>query len=256
MFKLRVVAVLLAASLPAANDVRAQAPTCAPLAHVGAGYTVCEVDLRRHMVRLYWKRPSGAPYGFLRALPPSLLPGSGRLLFASNAGMFDPSFKPAGLYIEEGRQLVPANTKPGYGNFHMRPNGVFYVAGDRAGVLDTLTYLKVRPHADLATQSGPMLVLNGKLHPRFDRNSTSLKVRSGVGVRDAQTIFFAISDGEVSFAAFAELFRERLGCANALFLDGGSAASLYAPALRRGGNLLSLGPMLGVFEKPSAAGAN
>jgi uncharacterized protein YigE (DUF2233 family) len=109
-----------------------------------------------------------------------------------------------------------------------------------------------RPQADLATQSGPMLVINGSLHPRFDRNSTSLKARNGVGIQDPHTVVFAISEGEVSFAAFARLFRDGLKCSNALFLDGGSAPSLYAPSLRRGGNLLSLGPMLGVFRKAGA----
>jgi uncharacterized protein YigE (DUF2233 family) len=94
-----------------------------------------------------------------------------------------------------------------------------------------------------------MLVINGRLHPRFDAKSTSLKPRNGVGIRDAHTVMFAISEGEVSFAAFARLFKEGLGCNNALFLDGGTASNLYVPSLSRGGNLISLGPMLGVFEK-------
>jgi uncharacterized protein YigE (DUF2233 family) len=28
--------------------------------------------------------------------------GGGRLLFATNAGMFDPALKPVGLYVEQG----------------------------------------------------------------------------------------------------------------------------------------------------------
>jgi uncharacterized protein YigE (DUF2233 family) len=219
-------------------------------------YTVCEVDLRRHVVRLYWKRPDGTPYAYLSALPRSIEAKSGKLIFATNAGMFDPAFKPVGLYVEHGRELVRANTRSGYGNFHMKPNGVFFIAGGNAGVIETGAYLKQGLQPDLATQSGPMLVMNGRFHPRFDRNSTSLKVRNGVGVRDAQTIVFAISEGEVTFAAFARLFRDGLKSRNALFLDGGSAPSLYAPSLKRSGNVLSLGPMLGIFEKPSSGGSN
>jgi uncharacterized protein YigE (DUF2233 family) len=158
--------------------------------------------------------------------------------------------------VEQARELVAANTKSGFGNFHMKPNGVFFVADGRAGVLETGAYLKQGLQPDLATQSGPMLVINGRMHPRFDGNSTSLKVRNGVGARDAQTIVFAISEGEVTFAAFARLFRDGLGCRNALFLDGGSASSLYAPHLKRNGNVLSLGPMLAIFDKPSAGGSN
>jgi uncharacterized protein YigE (DUF2233 family) len=167
--------------------------------------------------------------------------------------MFDPALKPVGLYVEQGRELVHINTRSGYGNFHMKPNGIFYIAAGRAAVAETQAFLKQRPQADLATQSGPMLVINGRLHPRFDWGSTSLKARNGVGVRADGKVIFAISQGEVSFDAFARLFRDGLNCPNALFLDGGSASSLYAPSLNSHGNILSLGPMLAVFERDQGA---
>ena len=212
-------------------------------------YTICEVDLRKHTVRLYWKRSDGTPYAYLSALPRSLEGDAGRLLFATNAGMFDPALKPVGLYVEQGQELVHVNTTSGYGNFHMKPNGIFYIFSHRAAVAETRAFLKQRPQADLATQSGPMLVMNGRLHPRFNRRSTSLKARDGVGVRPDGKVIFAISQGEVSFDAFARLFRDGLNCPNALFLDGGSASSLYAPSLGRHGNLVSLGPMMAVFDR-------
>jgi uncharacterized protein YigE (DUF2233 family) len=238
-----------AALLPAPQAVVAEGQPCRTLIHQRGSYTVCEVDLRRNAIRLYWKGPDGEPYAYLRALPRALAGTSGALIFAINAGMFDATLKPVGLYIEQGRELIRANTLSGHGNFHMKPNGVFFVTGESGGVLETGAFLRQHPRADLATQSGPMLVINGRLHPRFAANSTSLKVRSGVGVRDQHTVLFAISDGEVTFAQFAHLFREGLQCADALFLDGGSAPSLYAPSLGRGGNLLPLGPMLGVFQR-------
>jgi uncharacterized protein YigE (DUF2233 family) len=98
-----------------------------------------------------------------------------------------------------------------------------------------------------------MLVIDGRLHPRFDRDSASLKARNGVGVRADGKVMFAISQGEVSFDAFAHLFRDGLNCPNALFLDGGSASNLYAPSLNRHGNIMSLGPMLAVFERTGSA---
>ena len=131
---------------------------------------------------------------------------------------------------------------------NLRQAQVFYISGDRAAVAETRAFLKQRPQTDLATQSGPMLVINGRLHPRFDRRSTSLKARDGVGVRTDGKVVFAISQGEVSFDAFARLFRDGLNCPNAVFLDGGSASSLYAPSLNRHSNIVSLGPMLAVFE--------
>jgi uncharacterized protein YigE (DUF2233 family) len=257
MAKARTIALILVAGASLSSNHGAWAATqpCRSMDFERSAYTVCEVDLGKHSVRLYWRRPDGAPYAYLSALPRTLDGPGGKLLFATNAGMFDPAFQPVGLYVERGRELVHANTKSGFGNFHLKPNGVFYLSGDKAAVLETREFLKQRPRADLATQSGPMLVINGRLHPRFDRRSSSLKARNGVGVRLDNKVVFVISDGEVSFDAFARLFRDALGCPNALFLDGGSASSLYVPSLnRRGNTLTSLGPMLAIFERPEGAG--
>jgi uncharacterized protein YigE (DUF2233 family) len=256
MSKARTIAFLLAAATGLAaqnNSALAATQPCRSMDYERNAYTVCEIDLREHTVRLYWKRSDGTPYAYLSALPRALEGEAGRLLFATNAGMFDPALKPAGLYVEKGRELVRVNTRSGYGNFHMKPNGVFYVSGDRAAIAETRAFLKHRPQVDLATQSGPMLVINGRLHPRFDRRSISLKTRDGVGVRPDGKVIFAISQGEVSFDAFARLFRDGLNCPNALFLDGGSASSLYAPSFNSRSNIVSLGPMLAVFERNRGA---
>jgi uncharacterized protein YigE (DUF2233 family) len=170
-----------------------------------------------------------------------------RPLFAMNAGMYHAELDPVGLYIENGRQMVRASTAAGPGNFHMKPNGVFYVTGDRAYVLETRQFLRQSPKATLATQSGPMLVINNKLHPRFPSEGVSRKVRNGVGVRGDQTVFFAISEQAVTFTAFARLFRDGLGAPNALFLDG-SVSSLTAPGFDRTG-FRSLGPMIAAFDR-------
>src|SRR5262245_40439575 len=235
------------------DSALAQAQPCGSRAYAHNSYTIYEVDLGKHTVRLYWKRSDGTPYAYLSSLPRALEREAGRLLFATNAGMFDPDLKPVGLYVEQGRELVHVNARSGYGNFHMKPNGIFYIAADRAVVAETQAFLKQRPRTDLATQSGPMLVINRRLHPRFDRGSTSLKARTGVGVRADGKVIFAHSQGEVSFDAFARLFRDGLNCPNALFLDGGSASSFYAPSLNSHGNILSLGPMLAVFESDRGA---
>ena len=256
MPKTRTIAFLLAVSTSLAahnNTALAETEPCGSMEYERNAYTICEIDLRKHTIRFYWKRSDGTPYAYLSALPRSLEGEPGRLLFATNAGMFDPALKPVGLYVEQGRELAHVNTKSGYGNFHMKPNGVFYISGDRAAVAETRAFLKQRPQANLATQSGPMLVINGRLHPRFDRSSTSLKSRNGVGVRADGKVIFAMSRAEVSFDAFARLFRDGLNCPNALFLDGGSAASLYAPSFNRHGNIVPLGAMLAVFEKNRGA---
>ena len=230
------------------NRALAGAGPCQSMEYERAAYTMCEVDLRRHTVRLYWSRPDGTPYGYLSALPRDLESGTGKLLFATNAGMFDSNLKPVGLYVEQGQELVHANTKSAKGNFHMKPNGIFYISAGNAAVAETRAFIKQRPQADLATQSGPMLVMDGRLHPRFNRASTSLKLRSGVGVRADGKVVFAISQEPVSFESFARLFRDGQKCPNALFLDGGSASSFFAPTVNRFSNVLPIGPMLAVFE--------
>ncbi len=246
----RIAFLLAAATGLAAHNSRALADTapCHSMTYENATYTICEVDLRRHAVRLYWNRPDGSLYAYLSALPRDLENGAGKLLFATNAGMFGSNLKPVGLYVEQGRELVHANTRSGKGNFHMKPNGIFYISAGNAAIAETQAFLKQRPPAELATQSGPMLVMDGRLHPRFNRASTSLKLRSGVGVRADGKVIFAISQDAVSFDSFARLFRDGVKCPNALFLDGDSASSLFVPTLNRSGNLLPLGPMLAVFE--------
>ena len=229
--------------------VRAGEQPCKPYSFEGNAYTLCEAPLKRFSIRLFWQRPDGAPYSYLSALPKTDADG-GRLAFALNGGMFHPDSKPVGLYIEDGRELVRANTRPGPGNFHLKPNGVFYAGEGEAGVLETGAFLNKRPKALYATQSGPMLVVDGKLHPRIAKANASAKTRDGVCVRGAGGVLFAISEGEVPFDTFERLFRDGLKCKNALFLDGGTAPALYVPSASRGGNmLLGLGPMIAVYEK-------
>jgi uncharacterized protein YigE (DUF2233 family) len=228
------------------------ASICTPIAFEEKVYTVCEIDLRHLEARLFWKDSNGLPYGFLSRLPQMSAGAGSPLLFATNAGMFQPDYSPAGLYVENRQQLFPVNTKGGYGNFHKKPNGVLYVSGRTGGVLETRAWLKQKPKADFATQSGPMLVIDGQLHPRFSASSTSVKRRDGIGARNSHTLVFAISDQEVTFIQFARLFRDRLKCPNALFLDGGSVPTLYQAETGRGGNVLPMGPMLAVFRRPSA----
>jgi uncharacterized protein YigE (DUF2233 family) len=162
--------------------------------------------------------------------------------------MYDRALAPVGLYVEDGRQLKSANTADAAGNFHMKPNGVFYLDEDEAGVLETERFLSVRPETLFATQSGPMLVIDGEIHPRFIPDSDSLKRRNGVGVSSPTEVHFAVSEGGVSFHAFARLFRDRLGCDNALFLDG-TVSSLYAPGIGRHDAWHRFGPIIASVRK-------
>ena len=151
-----------------------------------------------------------------------------------------------GIIWKTGEELKRANTNPGPGNFHMLPNGVFFVGADQAGVLETKTYLNRTAPARHATQSGPMLVIDGVLHPRFLKDSDSKKRRNGVGVTDGGEVYFVLSDDPVNFYDFASLFRDELGARNALYLDG-TISRVYAPDLDRMDPGVAMGPIIGVL---------
>ena len=136
----------------------------------------------------------------------------------------------------------------GPGNFGLLPNGVFCIRKGRADVFETFDYLDQAPNCQFATQSGPMLVIDGELHPRFLPDSTSLYVRNGVGTSaDGTRTVFAISDDYVTFHEFGSLFRDVLETPNALFLDG-NISRMYERASNRSDIGFSLGPIVGVVE--------
>ena len=212
-------------------------------------YVVCAFDLRKDNLGLFWQGANGAPLGGTGPLEDLTRAQGRKLIFAMNAGMYDAALAPVGLYIENGRMLHKANTRNGFGNFHMKPNGVFYFGDGKAGVMETGRYLKAHLAPGFATQSGPMLVIDGQIHPKFQETGTSEKIRNGVGVVDDHTVIFAISSEPVSFYTFASLFRDRLKTPNALFLDG-TISTLYAPPLSTQGGWRELGPIVGVTAPP------
>jgi uncharacterized protein YigE (DUF2233 family) len=220
---------------------------CSPLTYEDNAYSVCRIDLRETRLELFNLDGQGAPLGSFGALAESLSAEGKELGFAMNAGMFDEALKPIGLYVEDGNQAKKLNRRDGYGNFHVKPNGVFYITGDRVGVAATETYVKLNEKPDFATQSGPMLVIDGRIHPKFSETGMSHKMRNGVGMLDAHTAIFVISENAVNFYDFAELFRDRLRCANALFFDG-TVSSLYSPELGRNDSFAPLGPMVGAVK--------
>ena len=217
---------------------------CRAIRFEGEGYVVCEVPAGADL-RLFLRGPDGATFGGFQAVDAALAAEGKRLAFAMNGGMYHPDRRPVGLAIEDGRELAPLIEGPGPGNFGMEPNGVFCVGGDFR-ILTTSDYARARPPCRHATQSGPMLVIDGAVHPRFIEGSDSRYVRNGVGVSaDGRTAWLAISDAPVSFHRFARLFRDGLGARDALYLDG-KVSRLHAPSLGRRDFGWPMGPILGL----------
>lgn len=238
--------ILFLALLSPPPEVAAQAndAPCRTLTFEGDAFTVCTARAGKDEVRLSVRGIDGKPHRRLSMLKTDMGEAADKVRFAMNAGMFDRRSAPIGLYVENGRQLKAVNTRDGFGNFHLKPNGVFWIGGDgRAHVTATDAYVAQKPNPRWATQSGPMLVIDGKLHPKFDHDGKSLHIRNGVGLTDAGDALFVISDAPVSFGKLARLFRDELACDDALYFDG-AVSALWAPSLDRLDAGRDLGPMV------------
>ena len=220
--------------------------TCRPMMFEGMGYVLCEVDVGQDL-RLWLRDDDGSAIGTFSRLKSTAETDGKHLVFAMNAGMYHPDRSPVGLYVEQGDELAPLVHSHSGGNFGLAPNGVFCVAKDHFAVIETGRFERNRPDCRFATQSGPMLVIDGELHPRFLEKSDSIYIRNGVGVSaDGKHAVFAISDGAVNFHTFARLFRDALDMPQALYFDG-SVSRLYAPELDRNDLGFPLGPMIGLL---------
>lgn len=222
------------------------AVTCEDVQYADDSYTLCTVDAASEELRLFYKDADDSVIGSFGAI--AALPDVTRLDFAMNAGMYHDDRRPVGHYIENGVEVMRVIPNAGPGNFGLLPNGVFCINDDTAQVYETLQYLEDAPVCRDASQSGPMLVIDGALHPRFLPDSTSRFIRNGVGASaDGRTAVFAISNNSVTFYEFGGLFRDYLGLPNALYFDG-KVSRLYSRALGRSDFGFQLGPMVGVVQ--------
>ncbi len=213
----------------------------------GKQFTIGRVNIRTERLQLFHRDENGQPFKRFDRLAPWLESHSQKLVFAMNAGMYHGDFSAVGLFVSGGQQAVPLNTANGDGNFFLKPNGVFAVTATGARVIESSEYPKLRERVILATQSGPLLVRGGKLHPAFKANSESRLFRNGVGVPSPDVALFVISEAPVNFYEFATLFRDKLRCPDALFLDG-TISSLHALELKRSDFRMDLGPIIAVTK--------
>jgi len=216
----------------------------------GSRFTVCDPGAGK--IELIAAARDETPIRELADVELSLGERAPTVAFAMNGGMYDEDGRPIGLAIVEGRQVHAINIRKGGGNFHLMPNGVFEVRRDGRAAIVTSGKWMSSPDIRLATQSGPMLVIDGKLHPSFSPDGTSRYVRNGVGIAPGGRPLFVISSDAVSLGKFARFFRDQLKCRNALFLDG-AVSALWDPAAGRRDVTKPLGPIIVAFKRPSAS---
>ena len=235
-----------ALALAAFAALPARAVTCETSVYEGNRYTLCKVFPAKEELRTFLSTPDGTPWGQFTALDTALHQEGRKLAFAMNAGMYHEDRAPVGYYVERGREQMRVISSAGPGNFGLLPNGILCIRRNRADVIETRAFLRERPSCRYATQSGPMLVIDGALHPRFLEDSTSRYVRNGVGTTaDGRRAVFAISRNAVTFHEFGRLFRDELGLPQALYFDG-NISRLYAPGIGRNDPGFNMGPIVGV----------
>lgn len=209
-------------------------------------FTTVRVNARTERLKLFLRDDAGRTFNRFDRLRSWLAARDERLRFAMNAGMFHPDLSPVGLLVQDGREVSPLNLSDGAGNFFLKPNGVFFVSQSGPRVVESSEYPALARGVRLATQSGPLLVRNGVLHPSIKAESTSRLLRNGVGV-SGDTIMFVISEQPVNLYEMATHFRDELRCPDALYLDG-VVSGLYSIDLQRDDSTADLGPIIGVVQ--------
>lgn len=204
--------------------------------------THCLAVPSRHRISMALGPEGGSPFRSLARF--SQTPRPGKVAFAMNAGMFDDEGKPIGYFVENGERLQTLNTADGEGNFHMKPNGVFYGTGDSWAVMATDEFLaNVSERPAFGTQSGPMLVIDGRIHPEISSDGTSKAIRNAVGVDTKGRAHFVISNAPLSFGKLARFMRDELETPNALYLDG-NVSQLWNPSTERLDGGAPIGPIV------------
>ena len=192
-------------------------------------YDTVHINPALHNITLHWKNPeTNEPFKTINNLVEWLESTGHSVVAVTNGGIFEPELVPTGLYVENGYEFRPLNLNDGYGNFYLKPNGVFFVQHNQFGIKETTHFSTGETDVDFALQSGPLLLRDNQIHPAFTSGSKNCRLRSAIGVSPNGHAVLAISNGAVNFIDFATWFRDTAGVVDALYLDG-AISTLHTP---------------------------
>lgn len=185
-----------------------------------------ELNPEKEKVEFFWKDDSGKILKNFENLKSFVESRNHNLIFAMNGGMFEVDHTPKGLYIENYKALKDIDTLSGSGNFYLNPNGIFYLTNNRKAYITKTRNFKKSKEIKFATQSGPLLLINGKINIIFQKESKNINIRNGVGMKKNGEVVFAMSKKKISFYNFAKFFQDS-GCTEALYLDSFVSRTYY-----------------------------
>jgi hypothetical protein len=151
--------------------------------------------------------------------------------FAITGAMFEEKDgMPPGLVIDNGRVVKNINLQSGKGNFYKPgPNGIFYIGKNGVDIVET-SFLQNYDGIDFALQSGPLLVINNAVNPKFKPSSNNQFARSAVGIRNSgnrKELIFVTSLEPVSFYDIATFMKYHENCERAIHLESINAFMTY-----------------------------
>ena len=212
-------------------------------------------DPKSYKINLHLSNPQGIYYNSFSNLDNHLKMIKDTCEMITNAGMFHSNYQPVGLYIEPIKKVkTPLNTDTFYNtdNFHLYPNGVFFIDSNAIPYITTTKAFKsldsnYAKKIKLATQSGPMLLIDKNIHTKFAKQSSNDKIRSGVGLTDGNKIIFACTEYPETFYNFAYFLKMIFNCENALFLDG-AISKMYLRGYNQTDTYQMFGPMISISK--------
>ncbi|KTC95838.1 hypothetical protein Lery_2133 [Legionella erythra] len=136
---------------------------------------------------------------------------------AINGGFFDDNYNSLGLRIKDKKQLNPLKQISWWGVFYIKNNHAYLASARQFYASNQI---------DFAVQSGPRLLVNGKIPPL----KAGRAERTALGItQDGHVIILVTDHAAMSTTELAQLMKAPpLNCLNALNLDGGNSTQLYA----------------------------
>ncbi len=152
----------------------------------------------------------------------------------SEVGFYDNGGNHIGLLQKEGQQISGIDiASSGKGNFYLVPNGVLSFDSLTIQITESKEYNTRTLQEENSIQSGPLLIMNGKLHPKLNLFSPNKHGRSAICTitqNNERFILFVTALDPVNMYTFSVLIKQRFNCDFALLVGSGNTCTNFSPS--------------------------